>query len=154
MDALEGQRIVQTIYLEPYGNKYLFALDKPISFSIYRNKYSRARIYPFKSKIFERIRYTATSKIMSHLPQAMIDRNHYLQLPDNFAPKLRELVENLVGKKAEEERMKTLLRFIQRGNYRVFAGESSGFRKLLSKISSSFTNGETASILPHPLRSC
>ena len=117
VDAMEDQRIVQTIYLEPYGNKYLFALDKPISFSIYRNKYSRARIYPFKSKIFERIRYKATSRIMSHLPQAMIDRNHYLQLPDNFAPKLRELVENLVGKQAEEVRMKTLMRFLQRGNY-------------------------------------
>jgi hypothetical protein len=47
----------------------------------------------------------------------MIDRNRYLQLPDNFAPKVRELVENLVGKQAEEVRMKTLMLFLQRGNY-------------------------------------
>jgi protein-glutamine gamma-glutamyltransferase len=117
LDSMDGQRIVQTIYLEPYGNKYLFALDKPISFSIYRNKYSRARIYPFKTRIFERIRYKATSKIIFGLPQAMIDRGRYLQLPDNFAPKVKELVRSQAVEKTEEERMKTLLRFIQRGNF-------------------------------------
>ncbi len=117
LDSMEGQKIGQTIYLEPYGNKYLFALDKPISFSVYRNKYSRTRIYPFKSYIFERIRYRATSKILFNLPQAMIDRSHYLQLPDNFAPKLRELVQSLAPKTSEEEQMKALLRFLQRGGY-------------------------------------
>ncbi len=117
VDVAEGRTILQTIYLEPYGNKYLFALDRPISFSIYRNKYSRARIYPFKSYIFERIRYLATSRIMSNLPQVVIDRNRYLQLPDDFAPRLRELVHNLVAKQTEEERVKTLMRFLQGGNY-------------------------------------
>lgn len=116
-DSEENRKVVQTIYLEPYGNKYLFALDKPISFSIYRNKYSRARIQPFKSYIFERIRYRATSIVGFHLPQAMIDRNHYLQVPDKFAPGLRELVQGQAAKKTEEERLKALVHFIQRGNY-------------------------------------
>jgi protein-glutamine gamma-glutamyltransferase len=117
LDSMDGQKIVQTIYLEPYGNKYLFALDKPLSFSIYRNKYSKARIYPFKTKVFERIRYRATSKIAFGLPQAMIDRKHYLLLPDRFSPKVRELVQSLTAEGTEEERTKTLVRFIQTGGY-------------------------------------
>jgi protein-glutamine gamma-glutamyltransferase len=117
LDTMVGRKIGQTIYLEPYGNKYLFALDKPISFSIYRNKYSRARIYPFKTKIFERIRYRATSRISFSLPQAMIDRKRYLQIPDNFAPKFEELVRSQAVQNTEEDRMETLLNFIQHGKY-------------------------------------
>jgi protein-glutamine gamma-glutamyltransferase len=117
LDSTDGQKIMQTIYLEPYGNKYLFALDKPISFSIYRNKYSKARIYPFKTKIFERIRYRAISKVTFSLPQEVIDRNRYLLLPDSFSLKVRELVRSLTAEGTEEERTKTLLRFIQSGGY-------------------------------------
>ena len=112
-----SETVVQTIYLEPYGNKYLFALDRPISFSVYRNKYSRTRINPFKSKIFERIRYTVTSSIAAGFPQAMVDREHYLQLPEDFSPRIKELVRSLVETKPQEEQLKTLFAFLQRGSY-------------------------------------
>jgi protein-glutamine gamma-glutamyltransferase len=112
-----GETVVQTIYLEPYGNKYLFALDRPISFSVYRNKYSRTPINPFKSKIFERIRYTVTSSIAAGFPQAMVDREHYLQLPADFSPRIKELVRSLVETKPQEEQLKTLFAFLQRGSY-------------------------------------
>jgi len=115
--AMKGQEVVQIIYLEPYGNKYLFALDKPVSFSIYKNKYSRTRIQPFKTMIFERIRYRATSRIATNLPQPPVDRNRYVQLPDNFSPRVRELVLDLVSKESEEEQIQSLVRFLQRGNY-------------------------------------
>jgi protein-glutamine gamma-glutamyltransferase len=117
LPSLKGWDVVQTIYLEPYGNKYLFALDKPVSFSIYRNKFSRVRITPFKTKIFERIRYRAVSRITSALPQPMTDRSRYVQLPENFSPRVRELVLGLVADRPEEEQIKTLVHFLQRGNY-------------------------------------
>lgn len=117
MDAEENHTAVQTIYLEPYGNKYLFALDKPISFSVYRNKYSRTRILPFKTRIYERIRYTATSVIAAAFPQATVDRKRYLQLPENTSPRVKGLVDGLIESKSQEEQMKTLFAFIQRGNY-------------------------------------
>jgi protein-glutamine gamma-glutamyltransferase len=117
LPAVKGQEVLQTIYLEPYGNKYLFALDKPVSFSIYKNKFSRTRIHPFKTKIFERIRYQATSVIATNHPQTMLDRDRYVQLPDNFSPKVRELVLGLIAKESEEEQIKSLFRFLQRGNY-------------------------------------
>ncbi len=112
-----SETVVQTIYLEPYGNKYLFALDRPVSFSVYRNKYSRTHINPFKSKIFERIRYTVTSSIAAGFPQAMVDREHYLQLPADFSPRIKELVRSLVETKPQEEQLRTLFAFLQRGSY-------------------------------------
>lgn len=115
--AEENHTVVQTIYLEPYGNKYLFALDKPISFTVYRNKSSRTRIIPFKSRIYERIRYTATSIIAPGFPQVTVDRKRYLQLPENISPKVKELVGGLIVNKSQAEQMKTLFAFIQRGNY-------------------------------------
>jgi transglutaminase-like putative cysteine protease len=117
LPSLKGWDVAQTIYLEPYGNKYLFALDRPVSFSIYRNKFSRARITPFKTKIFERIRYRAVSKIASAIPQPMTDRNRYVQLPENFSPRIRDLVLGLVADRPEEEQIKNLVHFLQRGNY-------------------------------------
>jgi protein-glutamine gamma-glutamyltransferase len=115
--ALKGRDIVQNVYLEPYGNKYLFALDKPVSFSIYKNKFSRTRIHPFKTKIFERIRYRATSILADNFTQTAVDRNRYVQLPDNSSSKVRELVFGLVANASEEEQVKSLVRFLQRGDY-------------------------------------
>lgn len=116
-ETVQGQTIVQTIYLEPYGNKYLFALDKPVAFAVHRNQYSRTRITPFKTIISERIRYTATSLITDRFPQTGIDREHYLALPEDFAPEVKRLVQSLVAQKPQDERIKTLFAFLQRGSY-------------------------------------
>ena len=117
LKTMKGQEVVQTIYLEPYGNKYLFALDKPVLFSIYKNKHSRTKIQPFKTRIFERIRYRAISIIATSLPDPKVDRDRYLQLPDNFSPKTKGLVLDLVAKESEEGQINSLVRFLQRGNY-------------------------------------
>lgn len=116
-DDVEGREIVQTIYLEPYGNKYLFALDRPTSFSVYSNKFSRTRIRPFKTMIFERIRYRAISRISAASAQPMIDRGPYVRLPEAFSPRVRSLVEDLVSDKTEVEQVKTLMTFLQRGSF-------------------------------------
>lgn len=116
-DTGGGQTLVQTIYLEPYGNKYLFALDKPVAFAVHRNSHSRKRITPFKTIISERIRYTATSLITDRFPPTRMDRERYLALPTDFAPEMRKLVKDLVAQKPPDERIKTLFAFLRRGIY-------------------------------------
>ncbi len=116
-DRVLGHTIEQTVYLEPYGNRYLFALDKPMTFAVHRNKHSRTRITPFKTKIFERIRYRATSLMAASFPQPGVDRAHYLALPHGFAPRVRTLVQSLVGQKPPNERLQMLFSFLRRGAY-------------------------------------
>jgi len=110
--SMEGQRISQTIYLEPYGHKYLFALDKPESISLIRNKFRHTLTSSLREQINDRIKYKATSVITDFQPDKPRDLAHYLQLPADFSPRIRELVNNLAGNKADYEKIKSLLRFL------------------------------------------
>lgn len=116
-EGVQAQSVSQTIYLEPYGNKYLFALDKPMVFSVHRNKYSKIPIIPFRTKVLERIRYTAISNTVGRFPETAIDREHYLALPEGYSPELKNLVQSLVAQKPQDEQIKTLFSFLHGGAY-------------------------------------
>lgn len=117
--APEGQKVTQTIYLEPYGNKYLFALDTPESFYVVRRKSPHTRIpFSLRTQIQERIKYMATSVIWDIQPEDDIDYAHYVQLPKDFSPRIREMVKNLTDIKAGNEKIKALLHFLREKDFK------------------------------------
>ncbi len=112
------EEIQQTIYLEPYGNKYLFALDKPVSVVLYQARRVIHLERAPKDHIYERVRYTALSIPQDVLPEAQIDRARHLRLPPDYSPPIRELSEKVVaGLSSEEERVKALMKFTKFGEY-------------------------------------
>lgn len=117
MAPLPGRKIAQVIYLEPYGNKFLFALDKPQSIALRHVQFSDKLSYSLPEHIHERIRYEAKSIISDFLPDQLSDPEQYLQVPSGFSPRIRELVENLSKGKTDVETPGAMLRFIKQGNY-------------------------------------
>jgi transglutaminase-like putative cysteine protease len=114
----EREAIKQTIYLEPYGNKYLFALDAPISIRLKNRTYSSSDEYSLGSFIYDRIRYTALSSPSGFLPEKDIDRAHYLALPRGFSPAIKNLVERLTQDKGETDKIQLLLHFLKWGKFK------------------------------------
>jgi transglutaminase-like putative cysteine protease len=113
-----GRRQVrQTIYLEPYGNRYLFALDKPTGVSLRYTKKSSALTYALSESIFRRIKYDSVSALSDLLPEKEIDRSVYLQMPEKDFAQTRALVKNLSSGKSREETAQTILRFLRSGEY-------------------------------------
>jgi len=115
---ITGNKINQTIYLEPYGNRYLFALDKPTSLSLRYAKKTSALTYALSERIFRRIKYESVSTLSELLPEQGIDRNVYLQMPERDLAQTRELVKTLSTGKTLEETATAILRHLRNGEYR------------------------------------
>ncbi len=120
---IAGKRIQQTIYLEPYENKYVFALDKPLSISMQRIQRLRDLTFSLPGNITKRIKYHASSSPAEILPEITINRDPYLQLPGagpgkrDKADKVEALVRRLAGKDPEAT-VRSMLSFLKNGNYR------------------------------------
>ncbi len=115
---IPGARVWQIIYLEPYGNKYFFALDKPIAVPSRRvQKYSDltcSRPYG----ITKRTKYQALSALGAVLPAKDIDRNMYLQLPGKGLERTEALVKRLFPGRDKEATIRAVLKFLRDGDYR------------------------------------
>ncbi|MBN2653603.1 MAG: DUF3488 domain-containing transglutaminase family protein [Nitrospirae bacterium] len=99
----EGQRVTQSVFLEPYGNNYLFALDKPTGYSARNTKYLEGNIAMLRDVPRSRIRYDAVSHLSDILPEPMPDKDLYLNLPDKELKNTRQLAKSLTsGLKAED----------------------------------------------------
>jgi transglutaminase-like putative cysteine protease len=95
-------KIKQTIILEPYGEKYLFALDKPYLVNS-RNIWVYADLtFELKNKFFKRIKYEAISVPSPFIYAENIDKRIYLQVPRNIPSKIKELAKKLKGNTIEE----------------------------------------------------
>lgn len=110
---LDGQKVSQLIYLEPYGDKFLFALDKPQALTLRRKKFQNIMTYSLREQINDRIRYNAISVVADFQPEKEIDQDRYLQLPEGFSPGIAELVRNQADGKADDEKLKALLGFLR-----------------------------------------
>lgn len=115
---IAGKRVRQTIYLEPYGNRYLFALDKPSSLLLRYARKGSALTYYLPDNIFRRIRYETLSTLSDTLYEKDIDKELYLQLPERDLTKMRELVKKLSSGRTAEETIYAFLRFLRDGKYR------------------------------------
>jgi transglutaminase-like putative cysteine protease len=114
---LSGKRIPQTIYLEPYGNKYLFALDKPSSISLrYVSRY-RDLTHSFPFILSKRIRYETLSALSDVFGEREIDRSVYLQLPEGRLARTKELARSL-SRTTQEDTIQEMLNFLRNGAYR------------------------------------
>jgi len=118
---LKGFPVVQIIYLEPYGDRYLFGLDKPysIDYQYSFTKPSQLANFTFNlpNPIFSRIRYKVISILTEVIPEENIHKELYLQIPQNISSKMQNLALSLKGKDDEETAIK-ILKFLKYGNYR------------------------------------
>ncbi len=100
---VDGSRVKQIVYLEPYDNKYLFALDKPVYMSIANLDFNNQFSFWAKTPILKKIKYEAISVLTNKIYQESIDKNKYLQLPENFSPRIKKLVNQfIIGKNQKE----------------------------------------------------
>lgn len=93
-----GKRIQQTIYLEPYENSSLFALDKPVHIDLKAVRKYNDLTFAIPSYVEKRMRYTVFSIISDTAPEDTIDREKYLQLPRNISPRIVSLAKSLAVK--------------------------------------------------------
>lgn len=98
----QGKGIRQTIYLEPYENRFLFALDKPLSVSIKKAKITGGISFMLPDIVSRRIRYEAYSNPSDLIPEFKVNRKRYLQLPDRDMERLKRLAMKFKGKDEEE----------------------------------------------------
>ena len=115
---VKGKRVNQVIYLEPYDNFYLFALDKPVFISLARTRKYTDLTYTSFASVEKRVRYEAVSTISDTIGEEAIDEKAFLQVPGNISPNVSDLVRSLTSGKDKEESINSILRFLNDGTYK------------------------------------
>jgi transglutaminase-like putative cysteine protease len=90
-----GTLITQTIYLEPYDNSSLFALDKPVHVELRRARKNDDLTFTMPGFIERRVRYTALSALSNVIPEENISPKAHLQLPPDLSPRVVLLAKSL-----------------------------------------------------------
>ncbi|MCK8602579.1 transglutaminaseTgpA domain-containing protein [Desulfoferrobacter suflitae] len=112
-----GPQVEQTIYLEPYGNRFLFALDKPQSILHRHVERAQDLTYSLSTYIDERVRYKAVSVITDFLVDQSPGHSRYVQLPADFSPRMERLVAELSHGRQGGETLQALLAFFRQGDF-------------------------------------
>lgn len=116
--VLHGNLTKQTIYLEPYGNKYLFALDKPATILLRNLKTFEDLTFHLPRNIDKRLKYEASSVLSETLPDENIDRDLYLQLPEKLPPEIINLAKELSSQGDNTLTINAMLKYLREGNYK------------------------------------
>ena len=115
---IEGRRIRQMIYLEPYQNVYLFGLDKPVFISTrYVKKYDDLS-YSSSIYIDRRMRYEVLSIIGDIIEDENIDEERYLQVPENISSRIVDLVNTTIRGKEGPEKIWSLYALLHDGEFK------------------------------------
>ena len=118
---LKGHAVQQTIYLEPYGDSHLFALDIPVLINPRRGKrlddFTLVSSSP-SSMTDRRIRYDVMSIVSSFTPQEYIDEGRYLQLPEHLSSSIVSLVKDITGGTGGRKATQLLFEHLGSGRYR------------------------------------
>jgi transglutaminase-like putative cysteine protease len=112
-----GKMISQTIYLEPYDNSSLFALDKPVHIDLRRAKKNDDLTFTMPGFIERRIRYTSLSTISNVIPEENIDLKTHLQLPANLSPRVVSLAKTLTVRGDETATLEQVLNYLGSDRY-------------------------------------
>lgn len=96
-DNLKKSAIRQTIYLEPYGSRYLMALDKPVAIALKNATSYRDLTFSLPANIERRLRYEALSVISDFIHEEGVDTGAYLQLPAKMSPEITSLARELAS---------------------------------------------------------
>lgn len=113
-----SRRVAQTVYLEPYGNRYIFALDKPLSIHLPGLRKFSNLTYVLNDTITRKLKYDAISVLSDTLPENNIDLNVYLQVPKKGMEKIRELTKRLETSGSREDNAAAILHFLRDGEYK------------------------------------
>lgn len=115
---LEGKRIRQMIYLEPYQNVYLFGLDRPVFISTrYVKKYDDLS-YSSSIYIDRRMRYEVLSIVGDAMEDESIDEKRYLQVPEKISSRITDLVDSITRGKERTEKIGSLYAFLHDGTFK------------------------------------
>ncbi len=118
--ALAGRRVFQTIYLEPYENKYFFALDKPMYISLQHVQRYHDLTFSQADNISRRTKYDLWSILSDTMREKEIDRGLYLQLPGKVdkTGRIGELARRFAVKNDASATVRAMLSFLKNGSYR------------------------------------
>lgn len=95
LGRLGGKTVRQTIYLEPYGNTYLFSLDRPVFIAGQNIKKSQDLTYSSSGTIENRLKYEVISVLGDSISEDDIDEDRYLQVPKNLSPRVKKLAHDM-----------------------------------------------------------
>lgn len=115
---IPGKHVLQTIYLEPCGNRYLFALDKPSTISLRGVDRYADLTYTLPGVISRRTKYESVSILSDVISDEDIDKGIYLQMPEKNFKKTGELVNTLSTGRTKEAAVNAIEQFLRGGNYR------------------------------------
>jgi transglutaminase-like putative cysteine protease len=115
--GLNSSFIYQTFYLDPYDGRQLFAIDRPLHISLRGAVNHGDYTYALRTNIDKRIRYEAISLLADSIRED-IDVAFYLQLPASISSRVKDLVANLTQKRAEEEKVLAILKYLNNGSFR------------------------------------
>lgn len=113
---LVGQAVWQEIYLEPYGDKYLFALDKPNLILLREAKEYGSLTFALPSALDKKIRYKAFSVLSDRVSDGIGRSETYLQLPSQLSPRIKTLASQLTSG-GHEKTIHSILTFLLGGQF-------------------------------------
>ncbi len=109
-----GKKVKQTIILEPYGDRYLFSLDKPEKIYYKGFIYREGDLsFSLSRPIFNRVKYTAISRVSPFIIEKSINKKIYLQIPRNLDRRIVKLANRLKGK-TKEETLVNIIKFFKK----------------------------------------
>ena len=113
-----GQSVEQTVYLEPYGGRVLFGMDRPVSIRRRERGHER-EVIQFRSPVQDRIVYRVVSHPRVFLPVSDFqgEASGFLQLPEDFSPGIRELVSRIAGRGSKGEIAAALFNHLRSGDF-------------------------------------
>jgi len=114
--SLKGNIVKQTIYLEPYENKYLFGLDKPVRIISKENINRENFSFYLNHPVYSTIKYEVYSVITDIIPSDYVNKTIYLQLP-KIDEDIKKLADKLKGKN-DLETANNILKFLKYGEYK------------------------------------
>lgn len=113
---LGGKTVRQTIYLEPYGNTYLFSLDRPLFVAGQNIKKSHDLTYSSTGYIDTRLKYDVISVLGESISEDDIDQKKYLQIPKNLSPRITKLAQEMARGKSNDT-IQTILDYFKNNGF-------------------------------------
>jgi len=114
---VKGVQVRQTIYLEPYNNNFLFAIDKPVHISLRGSRKFNDLTFATYGYIEKRIKYEAISVVSDTMHEPLLNKDIYLQLPRNISSRVKNLVQNITSGKNREDIIRSLYMYLNDGKY-------------------------------------
>ncbi len=114
----EGEIISYTVYLEPFDNRYLPHLDKPLRSSIKDVTFHGDLTFSLPQGITRRVRYDGESVISDVLPENVVDRQKYLQLPGMEIERIQVLTNQIISNKDELSVAIAISNFLKYGDFK------------------------------------